>query len=80
MQWRRKPIAWLERLQLIKRLQEERFMPLRVIRELLRAQGPLDPHIERELVELRRACFASEDMREGVRAFGEKRPARWKGR
>jgi enoyl-CoA hydratase/carnithine racemase len=52
----------------------------RVIRELLRAQGPLDPDIERELVELRRACFASDDMREGVRAFGEKRPARWKGR
>jgi enoyl-CoA hydratase/carnithine racemase len=52
----------------------------RVIRELLRAQGPLDPDIERELVELRRACFASEDMREGVRAFGEKRPARWRGR
>jgi enoyl-CoA hydratase/carnithine racemase len=52
----------------------------RVIRELLRAQGPLDPEIERELVELRRACFASDDMREGVRAFGEKRPARWKGR
>jgi enoyl-CoA hydratase/carnithine racemase len=52
----------------------------RVIRELLRAQGPLDPEIERELVELRRACFASEDLREGVHAFGEKRPARWKGR
>jgi enoyl-CoA hydratase/carnithine racemase len=52
----------------------------RVIRELLRAQGPLDPEIERELVELRRACFASDDLREGVRAFGEKRPARWKGR
>ncbi len=52
----------------------------RVIRELLRAQGPVDPEIERELVELRRACFASDDLREGVRAFGEKRPARWKGR
>jgi enoyl-CoA hydratase/carnithine racemase len=51
-----------------------------VIRELLRAEGPLDPEIERELVELRRACFASDDLREGVRAFGEKRPARWQGR
>jgi enoyl-CoA hydratase/carnithine racemase len=52
----------------------------RVIRELLRAGAGLDPDVERELIELRRACFGSEDMREGVRAFAEKRPARWRGR
>ena len=52
----------------------------RIIRELLRAGGDLDADVERELIELRRACFASEDLREGVRAFGEKRPARWRGR
>ncbi|TML06459.1 MAG: enoyl-CoA hydratase [Actinobacteria bacterium] len=52
----------------------------RVIRELLRAQAELDPDVERELIALREACFASEDMKEGVRAFGEKRPARWRGR
>jgi enoyl-CoA hydratase/carnithine racemase len=52
----------------------------RVIRELLRAEAELDPDVERELIALREACFASEDMKEGVRAFGEKRPARWQGR
>jgi enoyl-CoA hydratase/carnithine racemase len=52
----------------------------RVLRELLRARGALAPEIEQELIALRRACFASEDFREGVRAFGEKRPARWRGR
>jgi enoyl-CoA hydratase/carnithine racemase len=52
----------------------------RVLRELLSATGALDPEIERELLALRRACFASEDLREGVRAFAEKRPARWRGR
>jgi enoyl-CoA hydratase/carnithine racemase len=52
----------------------------RVIRELLAARGELDPEIERQLVELREASFHSDDLREGVRAFGEKRPARWKGR
>jgi enoyl-CoA hydratase/carnithine racemase len=52
----------------------------RVIRELLAAEGALAPDVERELVELREASFRSDDLREGVRAFGEKRRARWKGR
>jgi enoyl-CoA hydratase/carnithine racemase len=52
----------------------------RVIREVLDARAALDPAVERELIELRRACFSSEDFREGVRAFAERRPARWKGR
>jgi enoyl-CoA hydratase/carnithine racemase len=51
-----------------------------VIRELLRARSGLDPDVERELMELRGRSFASKDLREGVRAFGEKRPARWQGR
>jgi enoyl-CoA hydratase/carnithine racemase len=52
----------------------------RVIAALLDARNALDPDLERELVELRRACFASEDFQEGVRAFGEKRDPRWQGR
>ncbi len=51
-----------------------------VIAALLRAEGRLDGDVEQELIELRRASFASEDMREGMRAFAEKRSAHWQGR
>jgi DNA-binding transcriptional MerR regulator len=42
------PEEYVERIQLIKRLQEERFMPLRVIRELMSA----DPERASRLIEL----------------------------
>ncbi len=35
---------------------------------------------ERELVELRESCFASEDFRDGIAAFAEKRKPKWRGR
>jgi enoyl-CoA hydratase/carnithine racemase len=50
----------------------------RVIAALLRAEGELADKVERELIELRSASFASRDMREGMRAFAEKRSPRWR--
>ncbi|MBI5103586.1 MAG: enoyl-CoA hydratase/isomerase family protein [Solirubrobacterales bacterium] len=52
----------------------------RVLRELLRAEGALELEVEAQLIALREASFSSEDLAEGVKAFGEKRPARWQGR
>ena len=51
----------------------------RMIEALMSGSG-LDPELERELVDLRKACFDSEDFREGIAAFAEKRKPRWQGR
>ena len=51
----------------------------RVIAALLGAEGELAAEVEEQLIELRRASFASRDMREGMSAFAEKRPPRWRG-
>jgi enoyl-CoA hydratase/carnithine racemase len=51
----------------------------RVIAALLQAEATLPEDVEQELIELRRASFASQDMREGMQAFAEKRQARWRG-
>jgi enoyl-CoA hydratase/carnithine racemase len=48
--------------------------------ETLVANPVLTDDQERELVELRESCFSSADFREGIEAFGEKRPPRWTGR
>ena len=49
------------------------------IRELVAARGALDPAIAATLDTDRRTAFESEDLREGLQAFGEKRPPVWRG-
>ncbi len=51
----------------------------RVIAALLEAEARLPADVEQELIELRQASFASRDMREGMRAFAERRKPRWRG-
>jgi enoyl-CoA hydratase/carnithine racemase len=48
--------------------------------EMLASFQRLTPEQADELVELRRSCFGSEDFREGIRAFAERREPRWTGR
>lgn len=52
----------------------------RVIGQLLASRAAVGRELEQELLELRRGSLASEDFREAVAAFAEKRKPRWRGR
>lgn len=49
----------------------------KILRALLDEPTQLSKQTEQLLIELRKASFRSDDMREGVRAFAEKRPPNW---
>lgn len=48
--------------------------------EVLNQNPILTEQQEESLIALRESCFASEDLREGIKAFAEKRKPEWKGR
>jgi enoyl-CoA hydratase/carnithine racemase len=48
--------------------------------EILNQNAVLTDQQEGGLIALREACFESEDLREGIRAFAEKRKPKWTGR
>ncbi len=48
--------------------------------EVLNANPVLSEQQEGGLIALRESCFGSEDLREGISAFAEKRKPNWKGR
>ncbi|MDP9188119.1 MAG: enoyl-CoA hydratase-related protein [Actinomycetota bacterium] len=47
--------------------------------ETLNSFARLSEEQEQELIALRESCFASGDMREGIKAFAEKRKPKWRG-
>jgi enoyl-CoA hydratase/carnithine racemase len=48
--------------------------------EVLKQNPILSEQQEGGLIALRESCFGSEDLREGIEAFAEKRKPRWRGR